>query len=42
MQGLDSKDIGEVVISVEGLTKLPEFKDINFTIRKGEIVGLAD
>jgi len=41
MQGLDSKDIGEVVISVEGLTKLPEFKDINFTIRKGEIVGLA-
>ena len=41
MQEKDSERIGEVVLSVEGLTKLPQYKNINFTLRKGEIVGLA-
>jgi len=41
LQGTDSKRIGEVVLSVEGLTKLPNYKNISFTLRKGEIVGLA-
>jgi rhamnose transport system ATP-binding protein len=33
--------VGEVVISVEGLTRLGVFADINLEIRSGEIVALA-
>ena len=30
-----------VVVAVEALTRAPEYQDISFTIRKGEIVGLT-
>lgn len=33
--------LGEVVLKVEGLTRSPLTQDISFTIRAGEIVGLA-
>ncbi|TIH36625.1 sugar ABC transporter ATP-binding protein [Subtercola vilae] len=33
--------IGDVVLSVEGLTQPGVFTDISFTVRSGEIVGLA-
>jgi ABC-type sugar transport system ATPase subunit len=32
---------GEVVLSVRGLTREPDFTDISFDLRAGEIVGLA-
>ena len=32
---------GKVVLSVSGLTRQPDFHDISFEIRAGEIVGLA-
>lgn len=32
---------GEVVLSVEGLTRKDKFKDISFSVRRGEILGLA-
>ncbi len=33
--------IGDVVLEVEGLTRVGEFADVSFTVRAGEIVGLA-
>lgn len=33
--------IGEVVLEVRGLSRAEEFDDVNFTVRSGEIVGLA-
>ena len=34
-------DVGEVVLSVEGLTRRGVFSDVSFDLRAGEIVGLA-
>ena len=34
-------EIGEVVLEVEGLTRAGVFHDVSFTVRSGEIVGLA-
>ena len=34
-------EIGEVVLEVEGLTRAGVFHDVSFTVRRGEIVGLA-
>jgi ribose transport system ATP-binding protein len=34
-------DFGEVVLDVHGLTRQGEFRDVSFTVRAGEIVGLA-
>ena len=34
-------EVGEVVLEVEGLTRAGVFRDISFTVRSGEIVGLA-
>ncbi|HZG92806.1 MAG TPA: sugar ABC transporter ATP-binding protein [Pseudonocardia sp.] len=34
-------DDGEVVLEVEGLRRTGEFTDVSFTVRAGEIVGLA-
>ncbi len=34
-------EIGDPVLEVEGLTTAGEFHDISFTVRSGEIVGLA-
>jgi len=34
-------DYGEVVLSLNNLTRVGAFQDINFEVRKGEIVGLA-
>ena len=34
-------EIGEVVLKVEGLTRKGVFNDISFTLRSGEILGLA-
>src|SRR4051794_32380428 len=33
--------IGDVVLEVEGLTRAGVFHDVSFTVRRGEIVGLA-
>ena len=33
--------IGDVVLQVEGLTRAGVFHDVSFTVRRGEIVGLA-
>jgi rhamnose transport system ATP-binding protein len=33
--------IGDVLLDVRGLTRLGEFQDVTFTVRVGEIVGLA-
>ena len=33
--------IGDVLLEVEGLTRVGEFRDIGFSVRAGEIVGLA-
>ncbi|WP_411720447.1 sugar ABC transporter ATP-binding protein [Mycetocola sp.] len=33
--------VGDVVLEVEGLTRAGVFRDIGFTLRSGEIVGLA-
>ncbi len=35
------KPIGEVVLEVRGLTRRDEFTDISFSVRSGEIVGMA-
>ncbi len=32
---------GEVILEVQGLTSLGKFKDVSFTVRRGEIVALA-
>lgn len=34
-------EIGETVLEVKGLTRAGEFQDVSFTLRKGEILGLA-
>ncbi|SDG60863.1 sugar ABC transporter ATP-binding protein [Microbacterium pygmaeum] len=34
-------EIGETVLEVDGLTRAGVFRDISFTVRAGEIVGLA-
>ena len=34
-------EIGEVVLEVEGLSSLGTFHDVSFSVRSGEIVGLA-
>lgn len=34
-------DVGDVVLEVEGLTRTGVFRDISFSVRAGEIVGLA-
>ena len=34
-------EAGEVVLAVDGLTRPGVFEDVSFTVRKGEIVGLA-
>ncbi len=34
-------DVGDVVLEVDGLTRAGVFRDITFTLRAGEIVGLA-
>ena len=34
-------EVGEVALEVEGLTRAGVFRDISFTLRAGEIVGLA-
>lgn len=36
-----SDQLGQEVLKVEGLTHHPHFQDISFSVRKGEIVGLA-
>ncbi|AZS38285.1 Ribose import ATP-binding protein RbsA [Microbacterium lemovicicum] len=36
-----SAEIGDVVLAVDGLTRRGVFNDISFTLRAGEIVGLA-
>ncbi len=33
--------VGETVLEVRGLTRLPYFKDISFSVRQGEILGIA-
>ncbi|WKB51287.1 sugar ABC transporter ATP-binding protein [Eleftheria terrae] len=33
--------IGDVVLSVRGLTRRPAFRDVSFEVRAGEILGLA-
>jgi ABC-type sugar transport system ATPase subunit len=34
-------ETGETLVKVQGLTKKPYFYDINFSLREGEIVGIA-
>ena len=34
-------EVGEVVLAVDGLTSTGVFHDVSFTVRRGEIVGLA-
>jgi ABC-type sugar transport system ATPase subunit len=36
-----SSGIGEVIFSVEGFSRRPYFQDVSFSLRKGEILGLA-
>ncbi|WP_337268483.1 sugar ABC transporter ATP-binding protein [Oryzifoliimicrobium ureilyticus] len=33
--------LGDVMLTVEGLTKAPAFVDVNFSVRRGEIVGIT-
>jgi rhamnose transport system ATP-binding protein len=33
--------IGEVLLKVDGLTRVGVFRDVNFTVREGEILGFA-
>jgi ABC-type sugar transport system ATPase subunit len=35
------KEIGDVVLEVRNLTRKPHFSDINFNLRKGEILGIS-
>jgi ribose transport system ATP-binding protein len=37
---LDSRELGEPVLAVEGLTRSGEFTEVSFDVRAGEIVGL--
>ncbi len=49
MVGRDVSDVGresdrvhgEILLEVSGLTRRPRFEDVSFTLRAGEIVGLA-
>jgi len=41
LRGKISQERNEVVLQVEGLTRLGKFHDISFSVRRGEIVGLA-
>ncbi len=34
-------DIGEEILRVEALSGAPRFKDINFSVRRGEVLGIA-
>ena len=34
-------ELGDVVLSVKGLTREPRFRDVSFDLRAGEILGLA-
>jgi ABC-type sugar transport system ATPase subunit len=34
-------EVGEELIRVENLTRLPSFKDVSFSVHRGEIVGFA-
>jgi ABC-type sugar transport system ATPase subunit len=36
-----SSGIGDVIFSVEGLSRSPYFQDVSFSLRKGEILGFA-
>jgi len=36
-----SSRIGDVIFSVEGLSRQPYFHDVNFSLRRGEILGFA-
>jgi rhamnose transport system ATP-binding protein len=33
--------VGDVLLEVDGLTRVGKFEDVTFTVRRGEIVGLA-
>src|SRR3954470_4796053 len=35
------RELGEVVLEVDGLSRAREFSDVSFTVRAGEVVGLA-
>jgi ABC-type sugar transport system ATPase subunit len=36
-----SAEIGQEMLSVEGLSRLPYFQDVSFSLRRGEILGFA-
>lgn len=36
-----SSEPGEVILEVRGLTREPAFRDVSFSVREGEVVGLA-
>ena len=40
MYNIEHVKLGETVLKVEGLTKLNEFEDVNFEVKKGEIFGM--
>ena len=35
------RKLGEVALSVQGLSAEPAFRDVSFDVRRGEIVGMA-
>jgi ribose transport system ATP-binding protein len=35
------KEIGEVILEVKNLTRVPHFSDVSFALRKGEILGIS-
>lgn len=37
----DPIELGEEVLRVEGLTRYGEFRDVSFSVHRGEIIGLA-
>jgi ABC-type sugar transport system ATPase subunit len=41
MYPVHSGEIGEELLKVEGLTRSPHFEDVDFHVRRGEIVGFA-
>ncbi len=41
MYGRRSSDIGEAYFHVRGATRRPAFQDVSFSLRRGEILGLA-
>ena len=40
MYNIEHAKLGETVLKVEGLTRLGEFEDVNFEVKKGEIFGM--